>query len=242
MHEKMKITLLIRKFIQAAGIFLLALVFLGLGNWQLDRAGEVQRQNAATGKVDEKIYQLTDLTKPAISLDSRQVNKSISVSGFYVANYKAPFQRDSTGNLSDWEVALLQIEQSNPAAGILVVRGLWRDRLKNPEVAMSTKVKVVATLQPRQFEDKANSAPGVISRLDSSVIISQTDLELYDGFVVAKSEITRSGELLRERVIASQPVSKVAGYYWQHISYVVIWWLMAALVLYLPIYRRRITV
>jgi hypothetical protein len=76
--------------------------------------------------------------------------------------------------------------------------------------------------------------------LDSSVIVGVTDLELYDGFIVAQSENTSNGQLNRTRVAASTPVSKVAGYYWQHISYVIIWWLMAAIVIYLPFYRRRI--
>jgi hypothetical protein len=105
---------------------------------------------------------------------------------------------------------------------------------------MSTKIELVGTLQPRQNDDRADNVPGVISRLDSSVIVGLTDLELYDGFIVAKSEKTRSGDLIRDRVVADPPVSKVAGYYWQHISYVAIWWLMAAIVLYLPFYRRSI--
>jgi cytochrome oxidase assembly protein ShyY1 len=79
----------------------------------------------------------------------------------------------------------------------------------------------------------------VISRLDSSVIVGLADLELYDGFVVAASEMTRDGELLRDRVVAAPPVSKVAGYYWQHISYVVIWFLFAVTTIYLMIYQRR---
>jgi hypothetical protein len=44
---------------------------------------------------------------------------------------------------------------------------------------------------------------------------------------------------MRTRVVAEAPVSRVAGYYWQHISYVAIWWLMAAIVLYLPFHRRK---
>jgi len=35
------------------------------------------------------------------------------------------------------------------------------------------------------------------------------------------------------------PESEFNGYYWQHISYVVIWWLMAVLVLWAPFYKRR---
>jgi hypothetical protein len=211
-----------------------------LGNWQLDRSVIVKELNAAAKVIDPKIYSLGELAEPSVALDSRNVNKSVAFSGFYVANFKAPFQKDVDGQVSDWEVGLLQVDGSDPLSGVLVVRGLWEDRLKNPEVAMSTKIELVGTLQPRQNDDRADNVPGVISRLDSSVIVGLTDLDLYDGFIVAKLETTRSGDLIRDRVVAAPPVSKVAGYYWQHISYVAIWWLMAAIVLYLPFYRRSI--
>ena len=236
----MKTQLTIKKFFQGAGVISLALVFIALGNWQLDRSVIVKELNAASKVIDPKIYDLSELAEPSVALDSRNVNKSVAFSGFYVANFKAPFQKDVDGQVSDWEVGLLQVDGSDPLSGVLVVRGLWEDRLKNPEVAMSTKIDLVGTLQPRQNDDRADNVPGVISRLDSSVIVGLTDLDLYDGFIVAKSEATRSGELIRDRVVADPPVSKVAGYYWQHISYVAIWWLMAAIVLYLPFYRRSI--
>lgn len=236
----MKTQLTIKKFFQGAGVISLALVFVALGNWQLDRSVIVKELNVAAKVIDPKIYSLGELAEPSVALDSRNVNKSVAFSGFYVANFKAPFQKDIDGQASDWEVGLLQVDGSDPLSGVLVVRGLWEDRLKNPEVAMSTKIDLVGTLQPRQNDDRADNVPGVISRLDSSVIVGLTDLDLYDGFVVAKSETTRSGDLIRDRVVAAPPVSKVAGYYWQHISYVAIWWLMAAIVLYLPFYRRSI--
>ena len=235
----MKTQLIIKRFFQGTGVLLLVLVFIALGKWQLDRAADLKSMQATAKVVDQKIYSLDELAQPGASLDSRYVNKSVAVSGFYVANFKAPLQKDIDGKVSDWEVALLQVDGSNPLSGILVVRGLWADRLKNPEVAMSTRIELVGTLQPHQNDDRAENVPGVISRLDSSVIVGLADLDLYDGFLVAKSEKTRAGELTRDRVIAAAPVSKVAGYYWQHISYVAIWWLMAAIVLYLPFYRRR---
>jgi hypothetical protein len=236
----MKTKLIIKKVFQGALVISLALVFVALGNWQLDRSVIVKELNAAAKVIDPKIYALGELAEPSVALDSRNVNKSVTLSGFYVANFKAPFQKDIDGQVSDWEVGLLQVDGSDPLSGVLVVRGLWEDRLNNPEVAMSTKIDLVGTLQPRQNDDRADNVPGVISRLDSSVIVGLTDLELYDGFIVAKSEKTRSGDLIRDRVVADPPVSKVAGYYWQHISYVAIWWLMAAIVLYLPFYRRSI--
>ena len=236
----MKTQLTIKKVFQGALVIALALVFVALGNWQLDRSVIVKELNAAAKVIDPKIYELGELAQPSVVLDSRNVNKSVAFSGFYVANFKAPFQKDIDGQVSDWEVGLLQVDGSDPLSGVLVVRGLWDDRLKNPEVAMSTKIDLVGTLQPRQNDDRADNVPGVISRLDSSVIVGLTDLDLYDGFIVAKLETTRSGDLIRDRVVAAPPVSKVAGYYWQHISYVAIWWLMAAIVLYLPFYRRSI--
>ena len=237
----MKTKSIIKKFLQALGVIAIALVLIGLGNWQLDRAGVVKELNAAAKVIDPKVYSLSELASPTIALDSRNVNKQVAVSGFYVANFKAPLQSDKDGVVSDWEVALLQVDGVNPPSGILVVRGLWSDRLLNPEVAMSTKIDLVGNMQPHQNDDRAENVPGVISRLDSSVIVGLVDLQLYDGFIVAQSETVRDGDLVRTRVVAEAPVSRVAGYYWQHISYVAIWWLMAAIVLYLPFYRRSIT-
>ena len=236
----MKIRVIIKKFFQGLLVLAVVLALIGLGKWQLDRAALVQESNAAAKIVDPNIYTLKDLATPALALDSRNVNKQVSVSGFYVANFKAPRQSDKDGKASDWEVALLQVDGVTPLSGILVVRGLWKDRLLNPEVAMSTRITALGTLQPHQNDDRADNGPGVISRLDSSVIVGLVDLQLYDGFIAAKSESTRDGELQRERVIPPIPVSRIAGYYWQHISYVAIWWLMAAIVLYLPFYRRKI--
>ena len=236
----MKTRAIIKKFLQGLLVLALVLVLIGLGKWQLDSAASVKEAKAVAKLVDPNTYPLKELAAPTLPLDSRNVNKKVSVSGFYVANFRAPLQQDVDGTVSDWEVALLQIDGSTPPSGILVVRGLWEDRLLNPEVAMSTKVSLVGTMQPRQYDDRADNEPGVISRLDSSVIVGLVDLQLYDGFITINSESTRDGELVRERVIPPTPVSRTAGYYWQHISYVAIWWLMAAIVLYLPFYRRRV--
>ena len=236
----MKTRAIIKKLLQGLLVLVLVLALVGLGKWQLDRAAIVKESNAAAKIVDPNVYALNELATPALPLDSRNVNKQVSVSGFYIANFKAPRQSDRNGKVSDWEVALLQVDGLTPPSGILVVRGLWQDRLLNPEVAMSTKISLVGTLQPHQNDDRADNQPGVISRLDSSVIVGLVDLQLYDGFIATKSERTRNGELLRDRVVPPTPVSRIAGYYWQHISYVAIWWLMAAIVLYLPFYRRRI--
>ena len=219
---------------KAVVVLTLAAAFVFLGMWQLDRANELQDSKKIT--VDSTIYKLSELATPATSLDSRSVGKQVQIRGNYILTFRAPNQTDLADRRSDWEVALMQVDEKS---AILVLRGYWKDRLVEPQVAMSTGVDLQAIVQPRQFEDIARNAPGVISRLDSSVIVSLTDFDLYDGFLLATQESVSEGPITRDRIELALPESKVGGYYWQHISYVIIWWLMAAIVLYLPFYRRR---
>jgi cytochrome oxidase assembly protein ShyY1 len=130
--------------------------------------------------------------------------------------------------------------QVDTTSGILVVRGLWSERLQDPQLSMSNRVELAGILRAHQSEDRALNSPGVISRLDSSVIVARTDLDLYDGYVIALDEKVREGVIERTRVTPELRTERIPGFYWQHISYVVVWWLMAAVVLYLPIYRRRV--
>lgn len=221
-------------FGKAVAVLAIAAAFFSLGLWQLDRANELQESKKIVP--DSTIYQLADLASPATSLDSRGVGKKVQLRGNYIMTFRAPNQTDLADRRTDWEVALMQVDEKS---AILVLRGYWKDRLVEPQVAMSTGVDLQAIVQPRQFEDVARNAPGVISRLDSSVIVSLTDFDLYDGFLLATQESVSDGAIIRDRIELAPPESKVGGYYWQHISYVIIWWLMAAIVLYLPFYRRR---
>jgi hypothetical protein len=102
-------------------------------------------------------------------------------------------------------------------------------------------IDIEGLLVASQYDDRSVNTAGVISRLDSAVITSLTDLDLYDGYVLASKESTRTGNLDRTRVTPEKLTSKIPGFYWQHLSYVVIWGLMAGVVLYLPFYRRRVT-
>jgi cytochrome oxidase assembly protein ShyY1 len=214
----------IKKVLQAFTVLLLVTVFLGLGFWQLSRANEMQ--NPKVVPVDRKIYALAEMAQSTGSLPAESIRKKVAASGYYIANYKAPNQIDGNGAVADWEVALLQNETDT---AILVVRGLWKDRLKAPNVSMANRVDVVGTLMPQQFDDRAANTPSQLSRLDSSILVSTTDLQLYDGFIVSTSAGISPPKL----------TSGVPGYYWQHISYVVVWWFMAGLVIWMPFYKRR---
>ena len=223
---------------QAVAVIALASIFVGLGVWQLQRAADLKNSLKVATTIDTQVVPLESITTPRVSLPPEAINKTVSVSGQYIQNFRAPDQIDGDGKQSDWEVALLQIGTDS---AILVVRGLWSERLLNPDIQQSMVIDVEGLLVASQYDDRSVNTPGVISRLDSAVVTSLTDLDLYDGYVLASKEATRTGSLDRTRVTPEKLTSKIPGFYWQHLSYVVIWGLMAGVVLYLPFYRRRVT-
>jgi cytochrome oxidase assembly protein ShyY1 len=226
------------KALQALAIALIAAIFVGLGIWQLQRAADLKESLKVATTIDVTVVPLESVISPRESIPAKALNRTVSVSGQYIQNFKAPNQVDGDGKQSDWEVALLQVGTNS---AILVVRGLWSERLLNPDIQQSMNNDVTGLLVASQFGDRAENAPGVISRLDSAVVTSLTDLDLYDGYVLASKESTRTGALDRTRLTPEKLTSRIPGFYWQHLSYVVIWWLMAGVVLYLPFYRRRVT-
>jgi cytochrome oxidase assembly protein ShyY1 len=226
------------KVFQAVAVLLIAAIFVGLGIWQLQRAAELKESLKVAITIDTNIVPLESVTAPRESIPATALNKTVSVSGNYIANFRAPNQVDGNGVVSDWEVALLQV---GTQSAILVVRGLWSERLLNPDIQQSMIIDIEGLLVASQYEERAENSAGVISRLDSAVVTSLTDLDLYDGYVLASSEATRTGNLDRTRVTPEKLTSRIPGFYWQHLSYVVIWWLLAGVVLFLPFYRRRVT-
>ena len=228
---------LLSKIAQGLAVLLVVVIFFALGLWQLDRAKALKESLVTATQVDTNIVPLTSIATARQPLQPEAFNRMVQISGNYVATYRAPNQADGDGKVSDWEVGLLQVGTNQ---GILVVKGLWSERLLNPDVSMAMVIDIKGQLRASQSEDHSINGDGAISRLDSSVIVGLTDLDLFDGYVLASSESHNGSELTRQRLTPEKLTSKIPGYYWQHISYVVIWWLMAAVVLYLPFYRRRV--
>jgi cytochrome oxidase assembly protein ShyY1 len=226
------------KFFQAVAVIAIAALFVGLGFWQLQRAADLKASLKVARTIDTNEVPLQSVATPRVALGAEAFNRTVSLTGKYIANFRAPNQDDGDGVVSDWEVALAQVDEKS---AILVVRGLWSERLLNTDIQQSMDIEITGVLVASQFADRAENTPGVISRLDSAVIVGLTDLDLYDGYILARSESTRDGALERSRVTEEKLNPKIPGFYWQHLSYVVIWWLMAGVVLYLPFYRRRVT-
>ncbi len=222
---------------QVVAVLLIAAIFFALGLWQLDRAKELKESLVTATQVDTNVVPLTTIATARQPLQAEAFNRLVEISGRYVAGFRAPNQADGDGQVSDWEVGLLQVGTNQ---GILVVKGLWSERLLNPDISMAMVIDIKGQLVASQSEDRSMNGDGAISRLDSSVIVGLTDLDLFDGYVLAKSESNNGVELTRQRLTPEKLSSRIPGFYWQHISYVVIWWLMAGVVLYLPFYRRRV--
>lgn len=222
---------------QVVAVLLIVSIFFALGLWQLDRAKALKQSLVTATAVDTNIVPLTSIATARQPLSPEAMNRTVQISGNYVATYRAPNQADGDGQVSDWEVGLLQVGTNQ---GILVVKGLWSERLLNPDISMAMVIDIKGQLRASQSEDHAVNGDGAISRLDSSVIVGLTDLDLFDGYVLASSESRNGSQFSRQRLTPEKLNSRIPGYYWQHISYVVIWWLMAAVVLYLPFYRRRV--
>jgi cytochrome oxidase assembly protein ShyY1 len=229
---------ILTRIFQGIAVLAIAALFVGLGFWQLQRAADLKESLKVARTIDTKVVPLQSVAQPRQALGEQAFNRTVSLTGKYIANFRAPNQEDGNGVVSDWEVALAQVDEQS---AILVVRGLWSERLLNPDIQQSMNIDIEGVLVASQFADRAENVPGIISRLDSAVVVGLTDLDLYDGYIQVRAESVRGAELERSRITEEKINPKIPGYYWQHISYVVIWWLMAAVVMYLPFYRRRVT-
>jgi cytochrome oxidase assembly protein ShyY1 len=219
---------MVRKIGFALLLVIFAATFLRLGIWQLDKARLVQEISKPVA--DKVEVGIETLIKPRISIPDEAKGRLVSATGKYERILQAPNQStDNDGVRENWQVGILKL---NNGAGVLVVRGVGDSTPPNQ------LIEVRGRLFPSQIEDRAVGAnlASEISRLDSTVLLSRVNFDLYDGYVIVISEKPDSQI---KRVPAPQIVVKAAGFYWQHISYVVIWWLMALLVLCMPLFKRR---
>ncbi len=201
---------------------LLVAVFLSLANWQWNRADQLRNPV----EIDQSIVPIDSLISPDGSITQAIVGRKVSVEGTFVSNWIAPRQ---DGNKS-WDVGLLKTKDN---AMILVVRGFHKN--SNPGYLYSGTVKVVGYLVPPQSSNVSETSGNQLGRVDSSLFVTKTDLPLYGPFIQAVSEEPSS----EYEVVPFEMHSDVPGYYWQHISYVVIWFLFAITAVYLLFYQRR---
>jgi len=212
------------------GLVVLALcgTFIRLGFWQLDRAADLKELQKPY--VEQPVVPLTDVAQPSANLSDQAINRIVTMSGRYVLQLDAPGQKDKNGKVETWLVGVLEVDGGG---AILVVRSNKSAELPKGDVEIEGRLLV------RQFEDRSAKSESNLSRLDPSLLVGMYDLPIFDGYVVAMREKVDGAELVLPRVKVDPDRPSVPGYYWQHISYVVIWWLMALVVVFLPFYGRK---
>lgn len=215
------------KFGAALVVISLCATFVRLGIWQLDRAADFQELQKPY--VEQSQIELEKIASPGENLSDDAINRIVNFKGKYIEEFIAPNQIDKFGLRSDWQIGLLQVSTSG---AILVIRG--SGQYKTPD----GEVMITGRLFNRQVEDRAGKGEGELSRLDPGLLAGRFQEKLFDGYVLAILESSAGAELAIKRIELDPAKPSVPGYYWQHISYVVIWWLMALVVLFLPFYSR----
>ena len=229
------------RFIAIALLTLIvAATFIELGVWQLHRAQEVQLLNRP--KPEQPEVDLQSIAKPSENLVGGAINRLVRFTGHYLVEYLAPNQSYLPVNKSDsrskvvgtLNVGLFKVDSPIRSAAILVVRGIGIQTLPQGEIS------ILGRLYPHQSADHANGSTTILSRIDPALVAGVKDVVLFDGYVIATSETDATGKVIPTTRISAPPITAgVPGFYWQHLSYVFIWWSMAALVLYAPIWSRR---
>ena len=210
-------------------IIILSGTFFELGLWQLHRA---QAMHKLTKPEPEKpVVDLTKVASVGSNLRTTGFNRLVSFNAEYATRYVAPHQVVGK-EYKDLEVRLALL--SNHRA-VLVVRGV-EGRTQD----VSGTVQISGRLYPRQTEDFARGSEKVLSRLDPALVTNNIFAQMFDGYVIATSEIDSKGKVNGEYLPAPAQISKAAGFYWQHMAYVVTWWFMAILVWGFPFYNRII--
>ena len=201
-----------------------------LGMWQLHRA---QAMNVATAvKPDQPLIALTDVASAGMNLPIKAINRIIYADGIYSTSYIARDQKISEGKLANLDVRLLKLSSGH---SVLVVRGVASEPLD----VINSNIYLTGRLYPRQNVDRAFAKPGELSRIDPALVVSKENPFLYDGYIVLQSEKIGGKSSSDTSFIPTPQISQqVAGFYWQHISYVVVWWFMGALLLIAPLFPQ----
>ena len=231
---------------------LLILAFYRLGNWQLNRANQVVNPPIKT--ISTEPIEIEKISQPGINIRLSAVNRIVVLKGEYVESFRAPNQSlmntdtaksqiDKTNQEKNKKVFDVRIMRLDSGNYVLVARRIMLPNENQPTPIVG---KVIATgrLYPNQNVDRVALSQGVLSRIDPALVVSQKYPFFFDGYVILQqeqsAESNKSPELFDAQQLIPSPIlsQKIPGFYWQHISYVVVWWFMAFLVLIAPFFKQ----
>ena len=201
-----------------------------LGIWQLHRAQELNKVTAP--KPDQPLIALEEVSSAGMNMPIKAVNRIVSASGNYTSSFIARDQKISENALANLDVRLLKLNSGHAVLVVREVLGQEKDQI-------NSEVFITGRLYPRQNVDRAFAKPGELSRIDPALVVSKENPFLYDGYIILKSEKTGGNQGSDLTLVASEQISnRLPGFYWQHISYVVVWWFMGLLLLVAPAFPQ----
>lgn len=210
----------------------LLLIYTGfeLGMWQLNKAQSLSESTAV--QPDKPLIALSEVASAGLNMPIKAVNRIVSASGTYANKYVARDQKITDESIVDLDVRILNLDTGY---SILVVRGVATE----PLIDIKQSVQITGRLYPRQNVDRAFPKIGELSRIDPALVVSEQTPFLYDGYIVLRSESGSNTAIANFAPIPSPQISqKISTFYWQHISYVVVWWFMAVLLLIAPLFPQ----
>ena len=201
-----------------------------LGIRQLHRAQELNKVTAP--KPDQPLIALEEVSSAGMNMPIKAVNRIVSASGNYTSSFIARDQKISENALANLDVRLLKLNSGHAVLVVREVLGQEKDQI-------NSEVFITGRLYPRQNVDRAFAKPGELSRIDPALVVSKENPFLYDGYIILKSEKTGGNQSSDLTLVASEQISnRLPGFYWQHISYVVVWWFMGLLLLVAPAFPQ----
>jgi hypothetical protein len=167
-----------------------------------------------------------------MSMPIKAVNRIVLANGNYTTAYIARDQKLSEGEVANFDVRLLKLSTGHAVLVVREVLGKSADQING-------EVSIIGRLYPRQNVDRALAKPGELARIDPALVVSKENPFLYDGYLILQSEKIGANALSELDLVPSPQVSeRLPSFYWQHISYVVVWWFMGLLLLCAPIFPQ----
>ena len=181
--------------------------FFSLGQWQLHRAADLKASVKPVADIAE--VPLSQILSVGQKFSSMQSERRVTVSGKYIANFYVV----DAGTRS--EVSL---------------RGVGQPAQTNEDVTIGGRL----TSPSSDGTDSNTNGPDQLSRIDPVLIAGQFD-QLMNGYITAYAERGSTASSMKFALTESAPlpIKKVPGFYWQHLLYVVLWWMLILMVIYL---------
>ncbi len=199
--------------------------FFLLGQWQLHRAADLKASVKPVADIKE--VPLSQIVKAGQKFSPAFSDRRVTLSGKYIANFYVIDESVRS------EVSLF----NGDSGSILVLRGVGAPARLNESTIVAGRLT-----SPREENAESNlTSPGQLSRIDPVLLAGQFD-RLINGYVTAYAESGITSTSMKFAIAESAPlaIKKVPGFYWQHLLYVVLWWMLILMVIYLWVRTIRL--